>query len=83
MYTASDAREYSRGWVDAVIIEQVRKASCQRKRKGQINVHYDDGSDVPMEDRIVQWEHELTQRGFKVEVVGRDSFRFAEVHFSW
>lgn len=83
MFTADKARNVESGRLDdeiAELIHEAYPASCTYYK-----VWWEDASDLrPMEVRAKAIAAALTIRGFKVtEIRDLDSFRFAEVHFSW
>lgn len=83
MFTADKARAFEASSLDDEIAELVHEAypaSC-----AYYKVWWEDSSDSrPMDVRAKAIAAALTIRGFKVtEIRDLDSFRFAEVHFSW
>lgn len=83
MFTADKARNLESGRLDdeiAELVDEAYPASCTYYK-----VWWEDASDLrPMEVRAKTIAAALTIRGFKVtEIRDLDSFRFAEVHFSW
>lgn len=83
MFTADKARAFEASNLDDEISELVHEAypsSC-----AYYKVWWEDASDSrPMDVRAKAIAAALTIRGFKVtEMRDLDSFRFAEVHFSW
>lgn len=79
MFTADNARNIERDTFDRKIEELVRDA--RPRQQSYYNVYWEDGQ---MAERANRAADMLKERGFKVTAItDLDSFRFAEVHFSW
>lgn len=81
MFTAADARKADNQTFDEHLASVVRDAPPGRS--AYIQVYYDEYG-AKMEHRAKEVAAMLKERGFtKIEIRDLDSFRFAEVHFSW
>ena len=78
MFTADMARESNKADFDELLKQLV--ANAKPNTESYMKIWYG----AAMEQRANAVADMLKQRGFKdVEVRDLDSFRFAEVHFSW
>ena len=84
MFTANDARRMAGDSWDEMIEKAVRESPTAFSGSAKIMVYWDapEGSD-PFNERINQIVSALEERGFRVKVEGRDSYRYAEIVFYW
>lgn len=79
MFTAENARNLERDTFDRKIEQLVREA--RPHDSSYYRVYWEDGR---MRERAARAAEMLKERGFVVtEIRDLDSFRFAEVHFTW
>lgn len=78
MFTANDARKMHDNSLDAMLKDLVSNAG--EKKRAYVKIYWG----PKMERRAECMSAELQSRGFTVtEIRDLDSFRFAEVHFTW
>lgn len=81
MFTAADARKVDTKTFDEMLASVVRDAPPGRST--YIPVYYEDYG-ANMDSRTKEVAAMLKERGFtNIEIRDLDSFRYAEVHFSW
>lgn len=84
MYTADMARKRRTLSIDNLIEQAVKDAGGAEATESYIQVYWDPDCMHSMAFRTGQLAAALSMRGFEVTAIkDLESFRFAEVHFSW